>query len=1671
MNYEKTSTIFDRHRRLLSLILCLVMLLGCFPVYPAMAVTGSELKSVAIKYDGKTIDKFTLPENERAELTAECSPFADGINYQWQILADPVEELWISIYDGTAETLSVSYAMLEALLDNSGSTYIRCRATLGGDECVSDPVCVTVEYMPSFIGGEAKGQVTTAVSPKKSIRRAATQNGDEKMVGITINYLDGVSGLPIYSAYTGHVNVSEEDYFATVISPTYLGYAPKYDKSNPSKTLPDTSGADHSALFPDSAATIELNITNDTEEQYVVNVYYFAIDVPYAVRYYFQNIHDDQYTEDVGLYRTATAKTGTIISNEKLVELIGEDATIGFTKLYHYPEAVAADGSTVFECYYDRNYRMIKFDTNGGYGVEPIYARYGTPFLVNEPTRYGYVFAGWDELVDGVYDDNADTLPATVPDKNCTYRALWTQANTTYDVAYWVENAEDENYSYIGTVKMNALSGITISPTGISEDGVRYAPLLDVNTPICGIDMEEEPDHVHDLNGCYPLHAKHYDINLKEEDNYKEVVVKGDGSTVLNVYYTRKYYTLRFVYAKQLQSTGAYYVVGGSTYGFGNTAYSSWFTNNYSIDELLDNVPSDQWGEIEELPLPKSPSIANAEYVTGVYPKDGYDDNGERYYYFEITAQYGADLTELWPADVFGRVKVKNPESHILNEAYKNLEKADGTDLWGKYAYLAGWNGEYKVQYTIDNDNSTIKGLYQKLGDKLLLGTYNGTTFDYTTSGQRIPRQVDTKATVGQKEVIGSNATYFLAFFDNGANVRWSIPREWTYDLFVPVFSHEVETGTNLYNNIMAAARNTSLADRTYTDPDTNKVYYYQANNKQIYRLYDRIVASDDNQISSGTMSGQTQTELNGFKFESRTRYTRYEQFQTSGTDDGRDSYTMRFFYTRSNFTITLHNHGKVYKSGSLEFDSYMDSFMLDENGNLLVPDYPDTLEENAYTFAGWYASPEGIEGTHYVEGSGYKMPAVDVTLYAKWAPVKHTVRFFRTHDDLLKYEAGDTTVKILHEYEVEHGNVLGSIPNPTDNTYTFGGWFYDYAGKRYAYTPLDIPVTRVINVFAAWGSLSAQPYRIHYALDDPETDSKWIDLLNAEAGNPTNNTAYTVTDGTNTRTYIFLTSDNKFHRSIADSTDGYAYQGSTRTFSPKVGDPYNQLNSAYDINFNKGYYPTVASHSITLQYEENKENPKINVFTFTYVHKQTVGYRVEYRYADTGALIEEIYNGGIINKTTSDGVITERFVAVKDYIPDAFYKRLVLAVEKDEDGNYVDASTNVIIFYYTKNTSNAYYAVHYMLQNLGAGTEKTYQNGKYINYTESSAYTEGIGTIGQECAIPPQAFSGFTVEDTALINGSTETALTTNASGKRSFNITVSSNGTELYIFYTRNMQEYSVYYLQYGTDISDLKSLQYTDGSNGVLHETKAGQAQFGATVTESAADVSIGGMTCISALSQSILIRSNNDQNYIIFYYTPVQTTIEYRVWQYGGGALSKTLEVFDAKAGEIEGSTALAMDGYTFEGWYLDEACTLPASTKGTVNGTHLLPNSNLLDVMPQVNVFYAKFLPDNGSLTVVRENGEGDESNGKQVFVYKIQAVSDPDYVLYVTIVGNGSVTIKDLPCREYTVTQQNDWSWRYDDAEQNVTVENEGSTVTFDEAAVKTTWLNGNSRRISNRKG
>lgn len=572
--------------------------------------------------------------------------------------------------------------------------------------------------------------------------------------------------------------------------------------------------------------------------------------------------------------------------------------------------------------------------------------------------------------------------------------------------------------------------------------------------------------------------------------------------------------------------------------------------------------------------------------------------------------------------------------------------------------------------------------------------------------------------------------------------------------------------------------------------------------------------------------------------------------------------------------------------------------------------------------------------------------------------------------------------------------------------------------------------------------------------------DEEWKALLDeASLYSPEDGKAYTVTNGSGeSRTYIYYAGEGGgYHRQIAADSRGYANQGSTRTFYPKAGDPYNQLYSG----FNSGYYPTLASHSITME-EDTPSNPTVNVFTFYYVHAATVSYKVEYRYHGTGELIESEPTGtGSVEKETSKAVVTERFAVVKDYVPDAFYKRLVLAVVEDGKGGYMGSPDNVVTFYYTKNIENAYYAIHYMLQNVDAATDEpqSVEPGIYSNYTESTVYTEGIGVIGAPLSITPQEFSGFTMRDTAVVRwGNSSNTVPVNAGA---FSLTVQKEGTELYVFYTRNTQSYVVRYLRYGSDPNSTKP-------GDVLHEPVSGTGKYGAVVMVAAE--SIDGYNCVSNLSQSIVLRPDNSQNEIIFYYEPLQYTVEYRVWAYNGGTLDNTLEVVEGN-NAFRGSVPTAKSGYTFVGWYQDAACTIPVGEKGTVDATgKLTPERSELLPAPQTNVFYARFKAVYGNVTIEREATE-DESNGVGTYVYRLTSKDNPAYVVEVTVPAGGSTTVYDLPCGDYTVEQVNSWSWRYADGAQTVTVEDgKTKTVTFDRDAVKEKWLTGSSDAVVNRR-
>jgi len=1534
----------------------------------ALAASGTDTApdsgaAVTVTHKGSAVDSLSLPQDERTTLTAVCASDVTDASYQWQILADIASELWVNIYDATEQSLALSCALLNSLADDTGSAYVRCRVTASGQTIDSNVVCVTAaRTIPVETGAEDEADANAAPTGRVPALRAparAPAATSEEYVEITINYLDAVTGKSIYKSYQAQIEKGT-GYTSNVISPAYLGYAPFYNKAAPSG-----NGA---LAATDDATTIQLNISDSySAPTYVVNVYYKAIDVPYAVRYYFQNIHDDTYSEDVGLYRVSAAKTGTIISDKELKLPAGEAE--GFTKLYHYPEAVAADGSTVFQCYYDRNYYMLKFDMDGGYGTEPVYARYGTAFIVTAPTRHGYEFVGWDDVTDGTGDSDPDTLPTTIPAKNRTYKAIWRTVDTTYTTVYWLQNADDgDKYSFIGSVKGSTQSGTTVSG----------GDTLTATTPLCG---NSDTTHTHNKD-CYPENFNQLVYNGAKTD--QNVTIKGDGSTTVNVYYDRKAYTLRFFYARK-NSDGQFQLVGGTTYPFGNKDPSFTRPDPYNVENLLAKVKVTDWGNITDEPQLKD------EYK-GKYTKGTRDSNGYTYYYLELKARFDADLSALWPGDCFDPVPVA--ETHTTNTADQYM----GVGQWGHYAYLAGWNGEFKVKYTLDHDNSTIKGMFQRLDENLLYGPDEGP----------------------------SNEINFLGYFCNGADVDWSRPWQWLYELYVPVLDGETP----------------------------GPIYNYKGTN---YKLIKTIDTADNNT----KISHQTQPTLHGFTTDGQ------QQQNNPDMSDGRKSFTARFFYKRESYTLTLHNYNEAVVTDTLSYQTPLDKYVSGE------PTYPSTLEAGAYTFGGWYYSSGCYEGTKYQPGD--TMPAGDIALYAKWTPVTRTVHFFQTYDDMLAYEKTGSTTGPIHTSEVAHGTRVGSVPNPEDESghgYEFNGWFYMLAGKKRAYAPQDIPVTRDLNVFADWGSHTAQPYLVHYALHTGEKDTEWTAALHTASGGtaPGNNQTFTVSVAGETRTYVYLTSDHQFHRQIAADSTGYAYQGNTRTFYPKVGDPLNELYA----DFNTGCYPTLASHSITVESESDKTAPVENVFTFTYAHAERISYTVEYRYADNNELISSATTSGSVEKFSYKAVVTERFEVIQGYIPDAFYKRLILAVKVDADGK-VTSQDNVVVFYYTQNKTHAPYAVHHMLQTLDAALHnhselETDANGNYKYYAEDEAHIQGIGETGSTLPVTPQTFSGFTVRNTGIQITTAKTEITLSGTY---FPITIDPNGTDLYVFYTRSDQNYSVYYLKYGTPTKDLSKLVYNGGSvheNGVLAAVKSGSGKFGQTVTEEA--IAIEGWSCVSDAQQPLLLRSDAKQNNIFFFYQPVQYSVDYQVWPQGGGTVSPSKEVVEGDT-PFTGSTPTEKPGYRFVGWYLDENCPKPVTAvEGTVYSTtnRLVPNKSELEAMPKVNTFYAKFVPILGDLTITRDHAS-DQGNGDRVFVYRITTTEDPSFELFVSIKGSDSVTIKNLFCFTYTIEQQNGWSWRYADTSQTVKVTEGGSNaVTFGSAPTTNKWLNGSSDREVNRK-
>lgn len=1509
-----------KHIRAVAWLLVFTTVLGLFPgvTMPAFSVDGAE-DAPYVMLDGEVVTQVMLEEN--AKLRFEAASARDVATYQWQIQDTTGEDRWINISDGASQYLWVTYALVGSMLQINGTAYLRCRMIIDGQETFTNPVEVTLS-----LNVEDEQQTQQHAWSRMFSRGARAANEEHTTYSIVINYLFDNNAIA-FEPYGASV-AAGSDFKATVKSPTVVGYTPM-------RRVGDA--------YID-ATEVVFDLTN-IQQDITINVIYEPALVNFSVHHHLQNILDDEYSVHYDLITTNKALTGTIVGDGLALT---EEELPGFKALAYEKLPVAADGSTVVEIRYDRNYYLIDFDMAGGYGTEPVYTRYGAIVGANTPVRHGYVFDGWELVSYGGQTPTTEQQAKyalqpggtiEVPAANLRYRARWITQETTYTMVFWSENANDPGYSYWGYLdNLPAMSGDYVS----AEDYI---------SRVVGIDDEQ-----------------YFTFNRNKSD--KDVLVEGDGSTVVNVYYTRNYYKITFK-------------------GDGKCTITPNHTHSDTCYDLicgLSHTHTDDCTPMLICPTPEHTAHTTACIVCG--KEEHIHGQGD----CACNLMEHAHTVKCWRN--IGSVASPSNAPKDVEEGYIHRV----TSGWNTYYYIyiagawyryTGWGVSNKdivdpsceitahthgVGCACDKtDHNHAQSCYSDI-----LHTHNSACYAYSCglkehvhddSCKRLKCPVPEKhnhsdscnnaSSTNTVKMIYAKYGQFLGnewpvTDDNG--VKYDSGQRWK------------PSSSSYYNAVLVYISKMVPDDFTLTLDEADyktftMKYYLQALPGEKYDLpYDEKYYIEDREIKAN-YNYVTKAE-DFFDIEGFVQYASNPKFGSNGQINSQ--LNIAFYYDRiTDHYLRFNNNGTVLEDKQ-KYGIMYGAPLTEFN---FVPSYPDNLEPNAYTFGGWYISPGCFPGTE-VDWDTLTMPVGDLMLYAKWVPITHTVRVFK--DANMSEQIGADQI-------VDH-KAFASAPtgNVTNGNYVFQGWFYKdevngvIVEKAFAFN--GIPVVDDMDIYAKWSSHVQVEYKISYKLQGTDIE-------------------------------------------IAAPTIGSAIAGHNKTFDAKAGD---QLYAGYQ----QGYYPMTNSHTITMSVDGTHE------FTFYYVYVASMPYKVQYLNAVTG---EKLCDDKIVEGNTLS-VVTETFQRFDKMMPDAYQKRLVLSAnqtDEDYDGIY---DANVITFYYSSDEEHAYYRVVHYIQNMQGDTYREYRS------------EEAVGIIGTSYTINALTLTGFAFNGAKTVINGALVPVEANA-----VTTVLGAEGMLIELYYDRQSYNYVVKYLD-----STTREERAPD---------KLGTGVFGQQIVEYAKSLENLGYELVSDGVKTLSITANDELNIIEFLYQEKTVAIKYHVVGPAGcGVLSQYSENLTAINGEPNGSTPIAYNGFAFRGWYADPECTIPVDPTWVDADNKLCPVKT--DSIWTAQNFYAKIVSLDTDLTITTQYTAAIDT--QQAFIFHIQGKPGTETEridLMVSIVGNGSVTITELPLGEYTVIELTDWSWRYEngEAQKQVTLVAGDNQLIYDNSRQHGNWLDGNA--------
>ena len=1533
---------------------------------------------LGVTFDGKPVEEIELFEDGKMPLQAAVPEnVTEEVKWSWEVLVDPATDLWVAIGDKASAVCEVSYALVVNVLDENGETKVRATARGEDTEYVSKPITVKMKRAPKPMDTVFENPVSESLNVENlsaaSYSRSNSNNvmllsTSTEQVTITVKFIKvRPDGTQAEAAYPD-IRTLKTDYEAyTVTLPSVLGYYPSMvEPSNP---------YDFSKNPPQDSTLTTVDIPAGKTADDTINVYYYPKEEKYTIYHYFQNINNDQYDDVPPTIEEKKSTVGAPVPDCHM-------AKTSYQHLYYEHTEVATDGSTIIEIYYDREYFTVLFDLEkkGAYGPENLYVKYETEVGLRDPQCPGWEFSSWKQAV---VDDNGDITGYKTTEyyagktnlhivtEAVIFRAVWEGVATTYSVVYWLENPDDGNYSVWHTEdNLTATSGgfkkwNGVVPERITNDqDYKFVTLNTTKT-------EEDWD-----------------------DKTQGVLIEGDGSSTVDVYFKRRMYDISFL-ATPDTSLIHNHTTDPCKY---NPMYcthvhkedctvsthihtSSCSLGNCSVTE---HMHGDDCCDTHVHQL--SCYSGKAENFTDTFStillekvKDQARANGD--YLALISAEWTVTTAVKNASAKMGeRVAAKAPPKNLQNGYVQVLNGETETITWD------GWLKSYSVTTTFDVPAIYIDGDWYYYSGSLPDGSVETVT---TSACQKDNHDHTSGCTYGTKctktEHVHNDNCYTCGLA-NG-----TCPHQHTADCYgnvcmVPSYESYTDTNANI-NGYYTVLR----LQAKYGQDITEYLPYYL----ELYE-YNLHKEGDDNFVGwkyAGT----------GWADTGETRYVKHvtmveELCYSNGVtavaqyESAANAYLLYYLFEsfdQSSDAIDYsingegrqQYNGKWYDSDSVHMQLVMwpsaDGTIADGKKEILGMDYAGTSTGTLNFSIGTTITSETLNAFYYDRSSENKVifhNGGETILTIPTEGQSNPLKFGLNLGDLA------TALKNSAEYGYFDVNTVPYPSNLEANAYVFDGWYTTPYQNEYTKVDWDTstipdgelnlyahwkPVTRYVHVYEdasfsvpfdtdnkGYQEVGHRSYAIapDYKLSnyykqgykfngwfykDPVTDEEKAFLFNFPVTQDMKIYAKWTLDVLVPYEVYYKVESPKGsgnYVDVANPIKDSSVAGQNKTFRAATG-------TALYSEYNEGFFPLIGSHTLQMMYNLDGEGNVIpNVYTFIYEEVEEISYFVQFIDNETGEVFDhtdEKYPKTVEHKTRK-AAVTELFVPIEGYTVDKYSKSLIISATDPE-------VNNVITFYYDKNEEDepitAPWVVNHLIQNAD-GTYSVYKQESDVGEVLADNSDIYFGTVLTDITkytfIKAEVKTRQLNKETSLVEDvivGMDGLISVSQNGETRYGYELNEYGMEINLYYDRDNVGYKVEY-----KASDSGEIFYS-------YEVPADESlPHGDSVTATLDQqkhmeiVLNKGYQLVddTQTSISLTLYIDESRNVITFLYEKFDATFEYQVIcddLTNGAGLDFSRDIIAAGSAETpHGATPIESETYYFAGWFADEACTKPITAE-------------------------------------------------------------------------------------------------------------------------------------------